>query len=349
MSAPGGIAAVAIGRNEGERLVRCLASLRAAGAERIVYVDSGSTDGSVSAAEAAGAQVVTLDVDVPFTAARARNAGFAALTADGAAPAFVQFVDGDCELAPGWIATAAAFLKDRPDAALACGRRREQAPENSIYNRMCDMEWNTPVGEAAASGGDFLIRREAYEAVGGFDPTLIAGEEPEMCLRLRRAGWRIHRLDAEMTLHDVAMTRFGQWWRRILRSGWAYAEGEAMYGDAPEAYCRRETRSIRVWTGTIPLAILVALAAAAVLAAAGAPAPAAVAALAGAAGLALYPAMALRIALGRRRRVGDPWPDALAYGALTMIGKFAQSVGGRRYRRNRRAGGPARIIEYKSG
>jgi len=75
------IAAIAIGRNEGPRLEACLASLRAAGLTRIVYVDSGSTDGSVDAATDTGAVVVPLDMSKPFTAARARNAGIAALKA----------------------------------------------------------------------------------------------------------------------------------------------------------------------------------------------------------------------------------------------------------------------------
>ena len=86
------VAAVVIGRNEGARLVASLASLGGVG--RVVYVDSGSTDNSLQAARVHGAQVVALDMSRPFTAARARNAGTAAL--DDPAPAFVQFLDGDC-------------------------------------------------------------------------------------------------------------------------------------------------------------------------------------------------------------------------------------------------------------
>ena len=198
------IAAVAIGRNEGERLRRCLASMQGR-VGRIVYVDSGSTDGSLDAAAAAGAQVVSLDLALPFTAARARNEGFALLGHE--APAYVQFVDGDCELQPGWLETASAFLDNHPDVAAVCGRRRERHPGQSLYNRLIDCEWDTPVGETRACGGDVLMRRDAFRAVGGFDPALIAGEEPELCVRLRAAGWRIWRLDAEMTLHDAAITR----------------------------------------------------------------------------------------------------------------------------------------------
>lgn len=247
--------AVVIGRNEGARLIACLDSL-AGRVRRLVYVDSGSADGSVAAAEARGAEVVALDMTQPFTAARARNAGLARLANDP--PDFVQFVDGDCELRPDWIATAAAFLRDHPDVVVACGRRRERFPETSVWNRLCDREWNTPVGEAGACGGDALMRHVAVVAVGGYDPSLIAGEEPDLCLRLRRAGGRIWRLEAEMTLHDAAMTRFGQWWRRTRRAGHAFAEGAWRHRAGPEGHWRHETRRALIWGAGVPLVALLA-------------------------------------------------------------------------------------------
>jgi len=334
-----GVGAVVIGRNEGARLIRCLRSLEAV-ASRSVYVDSGSDDDSVGVARRAGLMVVTLDGASPFTAARARNAGAAALLADARAKGLVhlQFIDGDCELDPGWLATAAAFLAERPDIAVACGRRRERFPDATIYNRLCDMEWNTPVGEANACGGDSLIRIEAFRSVDGFNPALIAGEEPEMCFRLRAAGWRIWRLDAEMTLHDAAIARFGQWWRRSVRGGWAYAEGASMHGASPERYKAREARSILLWGGAAPATILAAALMSLATPWAGA---------AAAAGLALYPAMALRVAVGRRRRFADSWSAALAYGGFTMLGKLAQMQGMARFHRTRRSGAAARLIEYK--
>ena len=69
-----------------------------------------------------------------------------------------------------------------------------------------------------------MVRLAAFEGVGGFSDNLIAGEEPDLCFRLRQSGWRIFRLDAEMTLHDAAMTRASQWWQRSVRSGSATAE-----------------------------------------------------------------------------------------------------------------------------
>lgn len=247
--------AVVIGRNEGARLIACLDSLRGR-VRRLVYVDSGSTDGSGAAAEARGAEVVTLDMTQPFTAARARNAGLDRLAADP--PEFVQFVDGDCEVRPGWIDAGLRAMADLPGAAVVCGRRRERFPEASVYNWLCDREWDTPLGEATACGGDALMRFAAVAAVGGYDPTLIAGEEPDLCLRLRRAGGRIWRIAAEMTLHDAAMTRVSQWWQRSRRAGHAFAEGAHRHGAAPERHWRAETRRALVWGAGVPLAAIFA-------------------------------------------------------------------------------------------
>ena len=190
MSAPVRLGAVAIGRNEGQRLERCLDALLAQGLAT-VYVDSGSTDGSREAARRRGVEVVELDLSLPFTAARARNAGFERLLELHPAVEFVQFVDGDCELVPDWIERGLAALLAEPDLVAVCAQRKERFPEASPWNRLCDLEWDTPVGEAEACGGDALYRRSALEAVGGFDPRLIAGEEPELCFRLRRQGGTI--------------------------------------------------------------------------------------------------------------------------------------------------------------
>jgi glycosyltransferase involved in cell wall biosynthesis len=321
------VAAIAIGRNEGARLVACLAALRDdADLSRIVYVDSGSTDGSVAAARDLGAQVVLLETDTPFTAARARNAGLAALR-DETPPDLVQFIDGDCILDPGWIRTARAFLVDHSDVAVVCGRRREMHPEASVYNRLCDAEWNTPVGAARACGGDALMRWTALEAAGGYDATLIAGEEPEMCLRMRRMGWKVWRLDAEMTLHDAAMMRLGQFWKRARRGGFAAGEGAALYGRDAERHGIAARWRALLWGLVLPVAILVAII---VLG------PWALLALM------VYPTQVLRLAL-RDGGTRSAWERAL----FLTLGKFAEAQGVLEYHWRKRQGGPARLIEYK--
>ena len=209
-------------------------------------------------ARSLGNYVVELDTRIPFTAARARNEGFERLCQVTPNLPYVQFVDGDCEVAAGWLENAVAFLDLHRDVAVVCGRRRERYPARSIYNMLCDIEWNTPVGEAKACGGDALMRAEAFEKVGRYRADLIAGEEPELCVRLRRAGWRIWRLDCEMTLHDAAMTRFSQWWRRALRGGYAFAQGAYLHGATPERHCVWESRRAWLWGLWLPLACFAA-------------------------------------------------------------------------------------------
>ena len=252
------VGVVVIGRNEGSRLK---ASLLSVIGEKItvVYVDSGSTDGSVKLARSLGANVVELDLSIPFTAARARNAGFAHLLHIKPDIEFVQFVDGDCVVVPGWLDIACSELLTHPDVVVVCGRRREEFPADSVYNLLCDVEWNTPVGEAKACGGDSMMRVAAFKKVGGFNPGLIAGEEPELCVRLRREGGRILRINAEMTLHDAKITRFGQWWKREIRNGHAYAEGLWLHGSSRDRHWVRESLRSWFWAFFLPLFTIIAL------------------------------------------------------------------------------------------
>lgn len=252
------VGVVAIGRNEGERLRRCLSSVLPL-VSATVYVDSGSDDGSREMAVGMGADTVDLDMSRPFTAARARNEGFQRLLQLHPDLNYVQFVDGDCEIVPGWLDAARDFLSAHPSHAVVCGRRRERRPEQSVYNQLCDEEWNTPIGDALACGGDAMMRAQALQAVAGYRDSLIAGEEPELCVRLRQKGWRIHRLDREMTLHDAAMTRFSQWWKRTVRAGHAFAEGAWLHGAPPERHWVRETRRACFWGIVLPLVIALAV------------------------------------------------------------------------------------------
>jgi glycosyltransferase involved in cell wall biosynthesis len=251
------IAAIIIGRNEGARLQKALMSFATAGGP-IIYVDSGSHDDSVALAKSCGADVVELDMGTPFTAARARNAGFIRLMEMGQVMVgYVQFMDGDCSLSNGWLDSARQFLDAHADVAVVCGRRRERFPEASVYNRLIDLEWDTPIGEARACGGDALMRIAAVDQVGGYNSALIAGEEPDMCLRMRRVRWRIWRLDAEMTWHDAALVRFGQWWNRARRAGHSYAEGAALHGRTAERYNVAQTRRALVWGAALPLGLVI--------------------------------------------------------------------------------------------
>ncbi len=321
---------VVIGRNEGERLRRCLESLRGR-TNRLVYVDSGSTDGSVALARSFGADVVEIELSTPFTAARARNAGYRALREAEPDLDFVQFVDGDCAVTPGWLESAAKYLADNPKVGVVCGRRREIRPEASLYNELCDIEWDTPVGKARSCGGDAMMRRAAFDQVNGFNPTLIAGEEPELCVRLRRAGWEVHRLPSEMTLHDAAIHHFPQWWRRNVRAGYAYAEGAKLHGAPPERHCVAQLRRALFWGGCVPAATALGF----------------VPTLGLSSLLPLaYGVSALRSYRATRAR-GRSAKSAATYAAFTTIGKFAELQGVLRYYRLKLLKKPSVLIEYK--
>lgn len=250
---------VAIGRNEGERLKRCLASLRDS-AYPVVYVDSASTDGSPEVAAALGAKVHALDLSRPFTAARARAEGLAVLEDDNPALDHVFFVDGDCEVEPGFLAAATTFLDAEPAFAVVCGRRRERFPEASRYNRLMDREWDTPVGEAAACGGDALFRLAAYHRAGGYDPAMVAHEEPELCARIRATGAKIARLDIPMTVHDADIRTLSAYLRRAMRGGHGYVQALARAAPGQGANERALVRRALQWPVLTVIAGLAALA-----------------------------------------------------------------------------------------
>jgi glycosyltransferase involved in cell wall biosynthesis len=330
------VGVVIIGRNEGGRLLRSLESviaIRGNPATRsvidIVYVDSGSTDGSPAAAENLGAGVVHLDMSRPFTAGRARNEGFESLSTRNPDLDYAQFIDGDCSLAQNWIATAVTFLESNPHFAIACGRRAEIAPTDSVFNALCDAEWDTPVGETTESGGDFLIRVRAFRQVGGFNPQLIAGEEPELCYRLRRADWKIMRLDAPMTFHDAAITRFGQWWQRTVRAGYAYAARAALHLDDRSGYCLRENVRIGLWGFLLPLLSIL------------------LGAFVHPGWLALLLMYPLQIARLAARYPTTPQLNRWTRATFTVLGKFPEAAGQSKFLTRWALRRQQRIIEYK--
>jgi glycosyltransferase involved in cell wall biosynthesis len=316
---------VLIGRNERERLKLSLGSVLRL-TNRVVYADSASTDGSVDLARSLGAVVVEIDRSQPLNAARGRNAGFEALRQHFPECRYALFLDGDCRLVEDFPAKAIAFLNSHEKAAVACGRRFEAFPDASFYNRLADEEWNTPVGQADACGGDSMVRVEALEEIGGFDPELMASEEPEMAARLRARGWQIWRIDAEMSEHDAAIHRFGQWWRRTLRSGYGYAQAWRRTHNLPKPINGRILASAFFWAVGMPIAVVV------------------LAILLGQPSVLLiipfaYTVQVLRIALRRGLSA-----HALRAGAMLMLAKFAEVAGAMRYFLERR---PRHSIEYK--
>lgn len=315
------LGAVAIGRNEGERLKACLRSLVPL-CDRVVYVDSGSRDDSVAFARGLGVRVVELDRNIPFTAARARNAGAEALLAGGDLD-LVQFVDGDCRVEAGWLEAGIIAMQAEPGLGLVTGWRAEIHPEATVYNQMCEVDWHRPAGPIETSGGDMMVRVAAFRQVGGFDPGLIAGEDPEFSLRLGKAGWRLERLPVRMTWHDADMTRFGQWWQRTVRTGHCFAEIGRMH----PPHFRRELQRIWLYGLALPLVFLLGLFTSPWISVAVA---------------AVYALSFVKTLKGLRGR-----PMAATQAALLTLAKVPNLFGVLTYHRRRRSGEAARLIEYK--
>lgn len=325
---------VVIGRNEGERLANCLRSVHAANtgghAFELIYVDSDSTDGSPERARTLGATVLSVNPTRP-AAASGRNAGWRAAGGD-----YVLFLDGDTLLDADFIPAALAAIESDPSIAAVWGHRREIAPAASIYNRTLDLDWIYPPGDTEFCGGDALFRREALVRANGYDDTLIAGEEPELCARLRAMGYRIRHIDVAMTGHDLAMTRWCQYWRRAERAGHAYAEVSTRLENTPSKLWRRERRR-NLWHGSLVVGGLVGVMAAL---------------LAGLPGLAVTGVTGAAAIVARsawRARWKSPHTGTLlAYAVHSHLQQIPILWGQLAWRWARRRGRTRKLIEYKT-
>lgn len=325
-SAASRLAVVAIGRNEGDRFRLCAESVTQQ-ADRFVYVDSGSSDNSIEVAKANGAKIVTLDTSIPFTAARARDRGFQRVLKEWPDTEFVHFVDGDCEVVNGWLDRAAAHLSVHPELGIVTGWRRERYRQSTVYNMMCDVEWHAAPGPITACGGDMLVRAEAYKKAGGFNDEVIAAEDDEFCIRVRKAGFALERLPHDMTFHDAAMTTFSQWWQRAVRAGHGYAQVGALHTD----YFSAAKRRTLTWGLAVPAIFILGLF---------------VFQLLSAAILGLYAVQFVRTAANLRKQ-GLSWQDAGAMAGFLIISKFPNLWGMTKYYWRRMTRRSFQIIEYK--
>ena len=322
---------VVIGRNEGARLRDCLASLPL---ERgtTVYVDSRSTDGSAARADALGVDVISID-EGRLTAARGRQAGLDFLQQKHPGLAYVQFLDGDCVLEAGWLELAEAHLDQHDKVAGVCGRRTEERVAESRWSRLIDIDWDIPAGEVPFFGGDVLARVDAIQGVGGWNPSLIAGEEPELCFRLRKAGWRIDRLDQPATRHDIAMSSFAEYRKRSRRSGHAYAEVGTMHADGPGRLWQRRAVSIVLQGLVLPVLAVTGFVVWWPI---------------GVVLLLPYVWWMLRMTRACRKR-GYGWGLSFNYALVNLASRPAGAMGVLRYWIGRMSGRRARLMEYKAG
>ncbi|MEY8212321.1 MAG: glycosyltransferase family A protein [Gammaproteobacteria bacterium] len=320
------IGVVIIGRNEGERLVLCLESILAAKVP-CVYVDSQSKDNSVAEAEKRGVTTVVLDDSLPINASRARNTGFDMLVGSNPSLNFVHFIDADCELDESWLEHAVGKLKSSKEVAIVCGRLREKHRTESIYMRLCDIDWFIKPGEVNRCGGIFTIRRKVFENMSGFDASLIAGADPELCFRIHNKGWIILVLDSEMGTHDSAMRDFYQWWDRCVKVGFGYANGASWGG------WKKQYLSSLMWGAILPLIIVLGSLSSSLF----------FAALLG-----LYPFQVLKIYMSKLSIGSDSKYDKFLYALFCVIAKFPEAIGGVKFLIRRVKGGQQKIIEYKA-
>jgi glycosyltransferase involved in cell wall biosynthesis len=328
---------VIIGRNEGERLrSSCMSALREA--TNIVYVDSGSTDSSIIIAKDASLPVIELDRETAFTAARARNEGYKYLVHKFPTIKFIQFVDGDCELIEGWCQEAINQINTDPTIAIVAGKLLEINPEVSVYNRMGDFEWNfVKPGIVEAVGGIFMVRCSAFEQVGGFNSSIPAGEEPELCQRLRQKDFIIVRLDRHMAWHDLAMLYFTQWWIRQIRGGYGGFDVALRFGI--KRYARNALRAV-VWSslGGATILFIILLICTQNIFGFG---------FLSAGLLCLFCMQFLRISFSCVRKTQVGWNLAFKYSFFTMLSLFGQFFGIIQYGFDFLKNNKVRLIEYK--
>ena len=315
---------VIIGRNEGERLARSLDAIRGAGCP-IVYVDSRSSDGSVALATTCGIPVHVLDDERPLNAARARNEGFAWLLERHPELRLVQFVDGDTALAPGWLDKAREALHGDERLGVVAGHLAERQAGRSVFHLLAALEWRRSPGPIEATGGIFMARAGAFSEAGGFDGSVPAGEEADLCMRIRGRGFEVRHLDAEMGIHDMGDLNFRIWWLRNVRTGHAYAQGSG------SGRSRREARSALAWGLALPavalcpawpthgwsLLLLLAL-----------------------------PVQIVRVVRLARSR-GWTVRESCWYGVFTVFAKGPEAVGVLRYARERRRGDAPTLVRYR--
>ena len=307
------VGVVVIGRNESKRLLLCLQSIRSSGCP-VVYVDSGSTDLSVSIAQPMVDIVHQLDPAKPFSAARARNEGVEQLCALFKEVELIQFIDGDCVLSEGWLQAASASLQCLPERAVVTGHLLECNPHLSIYNKLCEMEWKSAPGDFknfGALGGIFMVRANVFKALNGFNAKVIAGEDSEFGVRLSLLGHKITKIDHVMATHDANMTTFAQWWTRAVRAGHAIGQRAHLNGKTIVKDCVQERKSTLFWGILIPMLVLILLI----------PSQGYSLIL-----LLAYVVLAFKIFLFRRKQQ-DNNNDALIYAKFTVIGKVANGLG----------------------
>lgn len=317
------VGVVIIGRNEGERLILCLESVLNAGVP-CVYVDSQSKDNSVNEAKQLGVTTVVLDASSPINASRARNTGFQELIERNPELEFVHFIDADCELNGNWLGHAVNELKLSKEVAIVCGRLHEKYKLRNIYTRLCDIDWYIEPGNILACGGIFTVKRDVFSKMNGFDETLIAGADPELCQRVCEANYKIVCLPSDMGTHDSNMEHFSEYWKRSVKTGYAYISRMTLGGSY------KPVLSACIWGAIMPFIVFFLIFLNVNFAWL----------------LLIYPIQCVRIFLKFKNQ---PFPvySKYLYSVFCIIGKFSEVIGVLKFKYNSIMSFKQEIIEYK--
>jgi N-acetylglucosaminyl-diphospho-decaprenol L-rhamnosyltransferase len=220
------VVAIVVNYNAARHLATCLRSLDANGVDDVVVIDNGSVDASHRVARAAGVQWIPTGANLGY--GRAANVGAATAQARGAA--YLLVCNPDVELDDGAVPTLRAALASSPDLGLAGPRLAN--PDGSLYPsartfpdlvdamghglfgmvwprnrftrryRMLDWDHGGRAQVDWVSGACFLVRRSAWDAVGGFNPAyFMYMEDVDLCWRLRQSGWSVGYEPAARVLH----------------------------------------------------------------------------------------------------------------------------------------------------
>jgi len=164
----------------------------------VVLVDSASTDRTVDVASAYPITILRLHADQHLSAAAGRYIGY-----KNTSGGLVLFLDGDMELCSGWLRRAMAVMDRRTDVAVVSGSWLDLPRDAQRDNK--DHSGFSPTSEeeedVRSVGGAGMFRRTVLEQVGPFNPFLYSDEEPELCLRIRHAGYRVIKLWYPISYH----------------------------------------------------------------------------------------------------------------------------------------------------
>jgi len=213
------ISVVIIGLNISEKVVNCIKSVKESKYPNleIIYVDGGSSDGSVEKVKKLGYVKVIESNHENQTGGRQRNIGWRSSKSD-----LIQFLDGDVLMDPNWINHAFKKINDRFIAV--CGYRKERYPNKNWYNLINDIDWEKNIGETHHFGAEVLIKKSVLDDVGGYDDELISGQNGDISFRIKEKGYHILRIDKIMSYHNIKKNNFRKYFWRNFRHGYGHIQ-----------------------------------------------------------------------------------------------------------------------------